>query len=235
MSGLPGSGYGVTVDGRVDIRGAMSFSTPIAYSLRGYEVVFGASNISDTGRFKFALGESAGSPGVGNGTGQIVFGVPLPESWGHVTFSHMMLSKLLDNAQNLQWTPPNQSGPVRYAIGVQDIGGQGGTSGEGIPGDLGSSRTYYAVATYEATPETHVSIGIGDTRYRGRPFGNASHSVTDRLKLTIEWDVFNINYAVAYDLGPLVRDVVGERDARATVQVGMVRSKYAFWSINFHF
>lgn len=213
----------------------MSFSTPIAYSLRGYEVVFGASNVSDTDKLKFALGEEQGERGVGNGSAQIIFGVPVPEDWGQISFGHLVLSKLLDNAQTLQWTPPGQSGPVRYAVGVQDIGGQGGTSGEGIPGDGGSSRTYYAVATYEATPDTHVSLGFGDSRFRGRTFANASHNLTDRVKVTLEWDVFNFNYSIAYDLGPLVRGVVQDRDGRATLQIGMVRNKYAFWAINFHF
>lgn len=231
MSGLPGSGYGVTADGRADISGALSLSSPIGHSLSDWEIVFGFGNLSSD--LKLGFPRSRERDLGGNGSGQILLGVPLGR-YGSATFTHMILSNKLDNAQNLVWSPPGQRGPLRYVLGVQDIGGQGGQAGELPNGeDPGESRSYFAAATWTVRPGTHVSAGFGDTRFK-RGFASVSQGLGDRAKGVLEHDGYNWNVGLAVDLGSLGRVRQG-RDSRVTAMVGVMRGDFAYWSLNVRF
>ena len=232
MSGLPGSGYGVLADGKIDPLGAWSLSTPIAYSLKPYQFSVGAGSLSPNSRPRFfdtTSGESRG-----NGTGQITVGLPLGK-YGTGTYTLMILSGKMDNASNFTYSPPGQTGPLRFGIGVQDIGGGGGTQGEGINHqDPGNSRSFFAVATFEGPQGLHASLGAGSTRFDG-VFGNASANITPRTKAVVEFDTFNWNYGIGYDLGRFGKGLFPGNESGGSMFLGMIRGKFAYWSVNFRF
>ena len=218
LSGLPGAGFGITPDGRLGFHGALAYSTPVAYSMRNWDMVFSATNVSNTMRPSFLEDDNAVlfDGNEGNGTWQLLVGVPLGE-YGNVTFSHLILSSLLDDAQNLHWAPPRQRGPVLFAIGVQDISGQGNAAGENLPGDLGNSRSYYVVGTWDAGLGTLVSLGTGDTR--SKPiFVSASFRVSERVPLELRLRVRRGQTARKFSVRPL-----DEHDVHAGRREGQVR------------
>lgn len=211
----------------------MAHSTPIAYSLTGWDIVVGGGILSSGRDLQFT--ESTKEIR-GNGTAQVVIGVPLGD-WGDTTFTYMFLSNLFDHSENLLWTPPKQNGPVKVGIGVQDIGGQAGTSGEtnGFRRfDPGESRTYYVVGTWQSSPDLYVSLGFGDSRFKGRMFGNASYNLNDRFKLVLEHDAFNWNTGFAINLGQM-RGVYKGRSTQITAMFGFVGGDNAYWSLNVSF
>lgn len=235
LAGLPGSGLGVTPQGKLDFSGAMSISTPVAYSLSHYEaaLIGGIYNGSRSFRFEFSGTEIHG----GNGTAVIMLGVPLGQ-YGSLTATHMVLSTKFDNAQNLHWQLPVQSDGWAFGIGVQDLAGQGGTQGESSgPRNLdpGESRTYYAVATYDFGQGHYASVGFGDTRFKGRLFANASYQIDSRLKLIAEHDTFGWNSGLAYNIGRLGKSPVPGRDIEATLTLGFLDFKNAYWTLGFSF
>lgn len=223
MSGLPGSGFGVSSKGQVSVWGAMSLSSPIGYSLSDWEVVLAIGNLSANRTPAFPKGNEKALRG--NGTGTILLGVPLG-NYGSATVSHMILSNRGDFATNVVWSPPRQSGPVRFALGVQDVSGQGGTQGEGANGqDPGESRSYFVAATWNPCERTHVSLGLGDTRFRGG-FASVSQTIGDRTKAVLEHDGYNWNVGLAFDV-PFAE---GHRDSGVTMTLGLFRGEFAYWS-----
>lgn len=231
-SGLPGSGFGVTPDGAVDPSGAWSLSTPIAYSLQPWQFVFGVGSLSPNSTFRFL--DTSSSESKGNGTGQFMVGLPIGK-YGTATYSLMVLSTRLDNVGNLTYTPPGQTGPVRFGVGIQDVSGSGGTQGEGPNGqDPGNSRSYYVVGTYSGPRGLHASLGVGSGRFDSA-FGNVSMNITPKSKAVVEYDKFNWNVGVGYDLGRLAASPRKGADLGATLFVGLVRGKYAYWSVNVRF
>lgn len=228
MSGLPGSGFGVTVDGKVDLRGAMSLSSPIGYSLSDWEAVVAIGNLSADRKPSFPRRNERVLQG--NGTGTAMLGIPLG-AYGSATVSHMVLSNRGDFATNVVWSPPRQHGPVRFVVGVQDASGQGGTRGEGPDGqDPGESRSYFAAATWHASERTHVGFGIGDTRFRNG-FANVSQTIGDRTKAILEHDGYNWNLGLAFDI-PFG---AGKRGSGVTLTGGLFRGDFAYWSAAFRF
>lgn len=234
ISGLPGGGFGVARDGRMSFNGAMGISTPVAYSLSGYQIVLVGGIYSGTTGFRFDTSE--GQLLKSNGTAAGLIGFDLGR-YGDLTFSHMVLSTKGDNAQNLHWQVPYSVSGWEFGLGVQDISGQGGTSGQtsGPRGfDPGESRSYYAVGTYDFGQGSYGSVGFGDGRFKGRAFANACYQVDSRLKLIGEVDGFGFNSGVAYDVGRLGTGF-GGREIRATVTAGYLRFKNAYWSISVGF
>ncbi len=234
LSGLPGGGFGINAEGHPDFKGAMAYSTPIAYTLTDWRMSLGGSALSRDRSFYWFGGNDLVQ---GNGTGFFMLGVPLGR-FGDFTASWMFLSELGDNVVNLQWSPPWQQGDVRYAVGVQDVVGGGGSSGEGQTDDSAASNTWYVVATYRAQENLHMSLGAGDKRFNP-VFGNISYDFAERWKAVVEHDSFNWNYGIAYDLGRLAGQ--GEtwdgpgRGLNGTVMIGLVKGKFAFWNNNFAF
>lgn len=232
MSGLPGSGYGVGSDGKIGPLGAWSVSTPIAYSLRPWQFVVGVGTMSPNQSPKFL--DSKSSESTSNGTAQLSVGLPLGK-YGQGTYTLMILSGKLDNAGNLTWTPPGQSGPLKFGLGIQDIGGGGGTQGEDKNhNDPGNSRSFFAVGTWEGPNGLHASVGAGSTRFDG-VFGNVSANLGERAKAVLEYDTFNWNVGVGYDLGRLGKSIREGEDVGASMFIGLIRGKHAYWSVNFRF
>ncbi len=240
MSGLPGGLFGVNSMGRPSMWGAMGISTPVGYSLSDYHVALGFANMSRDRTLRFPNGSRDASDA--NGTGQAMIGIPT--SYGAVTISGMLHSGVGDSVLNLQYAPsfgPRGLGVkgLGVSVGVQDAFSTGGSAGQGQPSDNDSSRSYYVVATYEIKQGIHVSLGKGDRRFAGL-FGNASISVGPRVKLVVENDTFNTNYAVAYSLGPLKKPdprylLSSEDDPRrgdVVMSLGIIRQSRIFWGLN---
>jgi hypothetical protein len=239
FGGLPGNGFGVTPDGAPSFRGAMSFSTPVAYSLTDWRFVIGMSVIGTENRFSFRLdGESDKVNDTGNGSGQILLGIPLGR-YGSLTAGSMVPSSQFDEVYNFHYSPPNQQGPVRYALGVQDLAANGGSSGTGVEGDEASSTSWYGVATWQSEDEKlYASAGWGTRRFR-QGFANVSYNFDSRFKAVAEYDTFGVNVMVAARLysGPVVENSFfsHERQFEITTSIGLARGKYPFWAINFSF
>lgn len=233
MGALPGTGFPLTKDGKVDYRGAMSLSTPVAYGLAGNTWVIGLASLSrDMAPHFPQFGRKDDLNREGNGTGQIFYGIDLKGA-GKITPSIMFFSGHGDAGVNLQWTAPEVGkGDITYAAGVQDIGGGGGASGQGQPGDGDKSTSFYGVATYTADRwDAHVSLGVGTRRFNGI-FGNGSISIAENWKGFVEYDTFNWNLGVGWTL-PFKKQA--DKNQSLTVQVGVVRGRYLSTGLNFSF
>lgn len=223
VSALPGGGICLMPDGNPGANGALAFSTPIGFALGHYRLNFGASVVSNSGKFvgfRNSKGENEG-----NGTAYVIGGAELGSA-GRASVSFMVLSSFGDNAWNIQYQPGQQKGPVWYSVGVQDVFGHGGSAGESIPGDSETSRSFYGVATGLIGENTYVSLGTGSRRF-SKGFFNASTNIGRDYKGMVEHDGFNWNYGIACTLGT-------DRDDRArgfTVFLGYVRGKYLTWSV----
>ena len=217
----------------------MSFSTPVAYSLSDWRFAVGFSVIGTENRFVFTLdGESDNVKDTGNGSGQILLGIPLGR-YGDLTAAAMVPSSRFDEVYNFHYAPPGQTGAIRYAIGVQDLSGNGGSAGTGLPGDEDSSTSYYGVATWQSEDmRTHVSAGWGSRRFRDG-FASASYQISDRFKAVAEYDTFGVNVMLAARLytSPVQENVLfsAERQFEITTSIGLVKGKYPFWGLNFSF
>ena len=234
MLGLPGSGFTLTKDGRVDASGALSLSTPVAYGLGNNRFVLGGASLSNSLRPRFPeTGKNDDLNRGGNGTAQFLYGISLKQA-GTLTPAIVFLSGHGDTVFNLQYTaPPVGNGDVTYAIGVLDIAGSGGASGQGQPSDGDSTTSFYGVATYTAPKyDAHISLGIGSRRYEGL-FGNASMTVIPNVKGYLEYDTFNVNGGVGWSI-PMPSKSSGNQ-LGLVLQVGVVRGKYLSTSINFSF
>ena len=223
LSALPGGAFALGPDGNPDANGAMSFSTPIGFCLGHYRLSFGASTISKNSSFAAFKGDKGSSDG--NGTAYLMGGAELGSA-GRVTVGFMVLSSFGDNAWNIQFQPGQQKGPVWYSVGVQDVFGSGGSSGESSPGDEATSRSFYAVGTGLVAPNTYVSAGWGSRRF-SHGFINASTNLGRDFKAVIEHDGFNVNAGLACTLG-YDRD---DRGRNVTIFLGYTRLKYLTWSV----
>ena len=229
MSGLPGSGFPVNQQGEGNSDGAMAISIPVAYSLHPGRFVIGGMTVSTDLSPRFFRSKGRDSVN-GNGTAQVMGGVSLGRA-GRLTVGGLLLSGRYDSVLNLHWMLPTPSlQKLSFAVGVQDAFGSGASSGTNQPGDGDSSSSLYGVATYAYDPETHFTLGVGDHRFT-RPFGGVSRSLTPNVKITAEYDAFNINAQVGYllTIGP------SANHQQVTLAAGVIRGKYAAISANYSF
>ncbi len=205
ISGLPGGGFPVTRDGRINIQGHTAISTPIAFSVRPGTYVAALANLSPNKRLRSFDGDQSDGA---NGTLAEMFG--FGTGLGHFTYSAMFLSERFDVAMNVHFQPRRGTFyagkhhvPVHVGLGVQDLLSQGGSSGEGIDGENngGKSNSPYVVFTAELPEGVYASTGIGVSRYRTL-FANASMPLSDRFRLTGEFDGYGINVGVLAQLSP---------------------------------
>ena len=238
MSGFSGGLFGVTREGVPSMRGAMAISTPIGYSLSDYHVALGYASQSIDRRLRFP--DSSGDSARANGTAQGIIG--LRTKFGSLAFSDMVHSKLGDSVLNLQFQFKSNVPKFGLSVGVQDAFSTGGAAGQDIPGDNDISRSYWVAATYEFAPGIHGTIGKGDRRFKG-VFASASANVSPRLKFVAEYDTFNINYAVSYNLGPwkpfdpkyTLNPEDDTRRGDVFLTFGYIRTSNVFWGVNITF
>lgn len=233
ISGLPGGGFGVQPDGKLGINGAMAFSSPVAYALRPGRSAFAFGSVSRDRQFRFGNSVEGDVNTDANGTAVALYGLDLRA--GHLTVGAMLYSTFLDSGFNLHFAPNQGERPLQFAVGVQDITGEGGTAGENIAGDTENSTSTYVVGTSSLRGGAYVSAGIGTGRFRN-PFASASVPAFRRARLVVEHDGFNVNAFLAYSPSFGRLDEFGEeREGGATLMVGLVRGKYATASLAFHF
>jgi hypothetical protein len=224
-------------DGRISPFGAVTHSNPVAYGFAPlrFAVMFDAlsRNLRPAG---FTNSSTSPDKISGNGTAGVMGAIPIGH-FGTLTGGWMVLSGLYDNVGNAQFTP-RTNGPVKFAVGVQDYWGNGGSSGENLPGDNDPSTSWYAVASTEFRPGVHGSLGIGTKRF-GPMFGSVSAALNDRTAAYIEHDSFNLNYGLRFSTPLFTRSASGwGRDAEkgyAFINIGVVANKYAYWGVSVAF
>ena len=194
FSGLPGAGFGLLSDGTPSINGALSFSTPIGFSMKGNTYDIGLSDRSRNDAPQMVnLTTHFGNPS--DSTGQVMVGVGTPA--GNFTLAYEIESSELDQSYNAQWQLPLHLKNAGVSVGVQNITNRPLAAGDKLPGQFDDATSIYAVGTYMVAPNDYVSLGYGDVRFRG-PFANASALVAPRLKATLEWDSITWNVGFAY-------------------------------------
>lgn len=220
-SGLPGGCFGVTREGRFDIGGALSFSTPIGFSLSRGQMIGLVSAMSYDTQFQFIdFNQSDELKGI-NGTLAGMAG--FSGSWGSATVSIMALSRILDHVINLQYQLPIRNRRLGVSVGVQDLFSKGGSMGNTYADDGKCSRSVFSAATYELSPGTFVSLAYGNYRFDDIT-GNISFPLTHQLKGCIEYDGYGWNTLASYSPSKQIQ-----------VSLGYVNQDYAFWSVCYRF
>ena len=213
LSGLAGGGFGVDPDGRASLTGATAFSTPIAHVLGHRQWRIGFSSISRNDEFTLDFGG-------GNATGVLMYGHSFPGL--NIALSDMFLSSIGDQAINLQAQfAPSAESRANFSVGVQDISGDGGSSGTGVPGDDKSSTSIFGVATFRATEGENplwISAGFGTRRFRNG-FANASIAVAKPARIWAEYDGFDPNFGATFTF----RTGSEDRPTEFTILVGVVK------------
>ncbi|MHB8635485.1 MAG: hypothetical protein ACYC96_03320 [Fimbriimonadaceae bacterium] len=230
LSGLPGGGFGVRPDGTPAFDGAMTFSTPIGYSLNNWNGTLTAANTSDY--WFFRLPHIAGNHGSDDSLGKFsgCGGVSL-RALGSISGSFMVVSSFLDTEFNLEYQAPLFYKNVGIGIGVQDVAGTRYDRATGLPGQL-SSQSFFGAVTVPLKGGVYVSGGWGTRRfYRG--FASVSVPIGDRFKAVLEEDGLGVNEAVAWNPKAAGSYKLFGREISTTTMVGLVDSHYAFWSLNF--
>lgn len=231
LSGLSGGGYGVDQDGRASFRGAMAYSTPIGHTLGRWSIAAGTGLVSIDRKYRFGSFKDSGTRD-GNGTGFATVGLDLEQA-GSLAFGFTLLSGVGDNVSNIQYSP-RLTGPIKCSVGVQDLGGSGGSAGEGRPGDTDSSRSIYGAVTWQIKDGIYLTGGAGTRRFQ-KGFGSLSAGLGRNFRGLVEHDGWNFNYGIAYNPGPLYKvdswDAGKVRTAEITVFAGIIQNRYAGWSV----
>jgi hypothetical protein len=232
LSGLSGGGYGVDRDGRVTLKGAFSFSTPVAYSLGHGEVSLTLANTSFDNTFRFFEKEKQKDFGFeSNGTGSVNVG--LETSLGNITLGMVVVSGSFENAYSFLWTPKQGDSKVTLGFGAQGLFSAGGFVGPGLASNSADrSTSVFGVATWKVDDRMHISAGMGTSRFR-KGFGNISYGFTDGIKGFAEYDGFDWNVGAGFNLGSM--RLTKDRTAKFTGTLALVARKYAAWSINISF
>lgn len=221
VSGLAGGCFAVTPEGRFNSKGALSFSTPIGFSLSEGQRVALVSSMSYDGQPRFfEMDNTDRFKGV-NGTMAAHFG--FSGKWGRATVTGMALSRILDHVFNLQYQLPLRSDKVGVSVGVQDLLSQGGSMGHQYEDDGKCSRSVFAVATYGFGREVFASLAYGNYRFDGVT-GNVSFPIAPNMKACAEYDGFDWNVLATFS-----------PTERISLSLGVVNRKYAFWSATYKF
>jgi hypothetical protein len=231
LSGLPGGGFAVTPEGAPDVRGALSLSTPIAYSLTDSRIVVQYASQSNDRRFRFDSPRQEGIRGT-NATGTAMIGLPI-DDW-RVTLTGMFLSSDHDSVLNVHVQPPLGGKDWAVGFGAQDFFSTGGAAGTNHPNDRDLSRSLYAVGTYRFAEGIYVSGGVGTERFK-KGFVGASAPVGDSARVSLEQDGYGFNGFALYEVKALERVSGTKRDARVLLGVGLVKMKHPVWSVGLSF
>ncbi|GIK32550.1 MAG: hypothetical protein HND43_09510 [Armatimonadetes bacterium] len=217
LSLLPGGGVPVSSEGVPGWEGALTLSTPIAYSLRAKEGVYVMGNTNYARWPK--LFDARKGEGDSNGSLGLQFGSRMFR--GNATFSWMFVDSRLKNVYHIHYSP-DLKGRWRLGAGLQDVFGDSNTQ---IPLDLTNSASAYVVATYEFGGDAFASVGYGGQRFYGY-FASASAPIAEGWKAYAEYDTFGINWGVAARLKGLM---AGDRPAVLTF--GYLKNRWATWTI----
>jgi len=210
LGGLPGTGVAVGDNRKPGFRGALTYNTPVAFSLGHLKGALAASSVSNDRSLKW-FDTDGRETDRGNGTGAVLLGYELGRY--NFTGSLMFLSSIGDNVFNLHFEVPKRVNLdiyeekfVTFGLGIQDIVGDGGFRPENDPKGDGNSRSVYGVATAKFMEDAYVSAGIGSGRFK-RGFLSASYGFKRWVKAFAEHDGFGLTYGLAVGDGPAVGQI----------------------------
>jgi hypothetical protein len=230
ISGLPGGTFGVNRDGSPGIGGAMSLSTPIAYSLGGGHFAGALANTSYDSRFRTMTKAKRNDFGFkSNGTATGMAGVSTPI--GKITVGMSVASGAFENSYSLLYTPKQNNGKITFGFGAEGLFAAGGFIGPGLHSDVDRASSVFAVATAELGDGLYASVGTGTARF-SKGFVNASYGIGGRFRAIVEHDGFGWNYGVGAEIAKIR---TGKGAIRLNGFAGMVQGRYAFWSMGFSF
>ena len=195
--GLPGNGYGVTLDGQVGFDGALQMNIPVGYTPAAGTVSLGYFSGAVNGGIQLGYrGDNV------NGTATLGLGFGRPEH--ALWIGHMGTGVAWEAATNaqLQLLPETEGAPS-LAVGVLDMFNDRGYDVT-KPQEVGA-LSFYAVATRQTGSPDHPAywtVGYGTGRFNNRLFGGLSYGVSPRLKVLAEYDGFAPNAGAAFDLRP---------------------------------
>lgn len=224
VSGLGGGGYGLDSKGYGSLEGPTAFSTPLAYTLGHDQFRFAVQEMSFDSGFRAGFGQV-------NGSGLVAYG----HTFGNVNvaFSDLFLSRHLDQGLNLQvqFIPTNRS-RWSSSVGVQDVVGHGGNSGENVPGNTTSTRSAFAAFTYRADTRRRpvfLTVGMGTERFR-QGFSSVSYQLYGPIRTWIEYDGYGFNEGLLFS-------VRGGRGLRAELNttIAWIRGRYPTIGTTFGF
>jgi hypothetical protein len=227
MSSLSGGGFGVMTNGDPSISGALSFSTPIGYSLGGDYYQIGVGSRSDNNAPQFI---NLNSHGHNPSSGDAEAMAGLSTDFGHFTFGYEVVSYQKDTVVHLQYQLPIKSKDLGVSIGAQNLLNR-------QEGGAFESRSFFAVGTYQYQTGDHISVGYGDGRFHG-PFANTDYLIGSKLKATLEYDTFEFNPGLAYSFGRIkgLGDVAHNFDNNeTTLFVGYLNFHYCTVGLSFVF
>jgi len=222
---VSGLGTSLTSSGRPTSMGAVSFSTPIGYTMSDWSIQVVAGTTSADGSFRGV--DSGGTGNHSNGSAAVAIGIPT--GLGALCVSNMQTSRLSeDRIWNFQFSPAGQRGATRYAVGVMDAFDQSVTT----PDYHEKDTSWFAAATHDFGKGMYGSAGIGTRRF-SKGFVNFSAPVGRKVRGVIEHDGYNWNTGVAFEISSM-KGVEG-RASHTVGYLGLTRGKYATWTVGISF
>lgn len=218
LSGLSGGGYGVDASGYPSLSGPTALATPVAPTMgrdtfrivggkMTFNRVFDLNNKESNGSLALAYGHTFGS--------------------FNVMVSTMFLSAIFDNAINVQVQYiPRGDAKLIPAVGIQDVFGTGGASGQDLPSDGDSSQSIYGVLTYRIDNRFHplyISWGIGTHRF-SQTFASGSLQLFRPLRGFLEYDGFGFNGGFLLTL----KTSNHRKAPEVTANFGLIRAHYLY-------
>jgi hypothetical protein len=230
VSGLPGGTFGVNPNGDPGIDGAMSLSTPIAYSLGGGHFAGVLSNTSYDSHFRgFTKVRRQDFGWKSNGTAAAMAGISTP--LGKITIGMSVASGAFENSYSVLYTPKQNNGKITFGFGAEGLFAAGGFIGPGLHSDVDRASSVFAVATADLGDGFYASAGTGTARFQ-KGFVNASYGFAKRLRVTLEHDGFGWNFGAGAEIAKIH---MGKQSLRLNGFAGMVQGRYAFISAGFSF
>lgn len=218
ISGLAGGGTSVLPNGRPSIRGALTLSTPIGYTLGKDSAVLTGGTTSLDSNLRWFDGDVTTNGS--NGTAAILFGVDTGR--GNLGVSLVQTSRLSeDRVVNLQFSPKKR-GPIGVSVGVQDLLDETVTT----PNYGESAQTYFIATTYQSE-QAYFTVGAGTKRFRDG-FASASAPLGSFARAMVEHDGYGLNYGVELQLFDV-------KTSRASLFLGSCQTRYATWALSWQF
>jgi hypothetical protein len=226
ISGLSGGGYGLDADGWGSLDGATAFSTPLGIAL-GHDQfrIDGA----DTAFSLNHLPRGISNDPRGTAKAFLSYG----HSFGELNFAYTYFVKSGegDSVTNLQVSySRGRTYDPAVSFGVQDLVGNGGSAGQGIPGDSETSRSFFGALTVPVAlngEPLFLSGGYGSRRFQ-KGFASASYRFWGPFRGWTEYDGFGINEGllVGYRSRGLTEDGAKQHAFEADLLLGFIRGRY---------
>lgn len=216
ISGLPGGGYGVSPEGKLDFGGTLQLNIPVGYTPGAGQAAVSLHSMATSGGVRLGLGNS------GDTDGTLTLGWGMSLGGHEVWVADMETAEKWESSYNVQVQVASPRGRrPGLAVGVVDLLNQRpATVARPFAGE---ARSLYVAATHRTGAPDHPvywTTGIGSGRFRSRLFAGVSYQASRRVKLVAEYDSWNVNVGTAYR-APLSREL------DLTVLLGLIDLKNA--------